>query len=434
MHLSEDQILTLAPDESSKKAGKDLSGPGKWVTRGRNDTALWGECQGSGSKPYQTVMDTTAIAFKCSCPSRKFPCKHGLGLALLYARQQALFTETEAPAWAAEWLARRAGAAEKKAAPKESVPDEAGQLKRRQAREQKVLDGTADLLLWIKDLVRNGLVQVPEKGYAFWEAMARRMQDAQAPGLAGMIRDLGQTPYYKEGWQSLFLHKLLQLYLVASGYRKREVLPPVLYQEVRNRIGFPQDQESLKDEPGITDTWLVLARQTTQEEALTTERNWLLGTTSGHTALVLQFFVRGQGGNGLSLTAGMYIEAELVYYPAAVPLRAVIRKQAVTRATAPRAVLAHWGAVAEREASIAAQSPLTGLRPFVVENITPVPLEGAWWLADAEGHLVTLPEDYKSLWTLLALSGGRPLRMAVVGMENNYEPVGVWHQNNYQPL
>jgi len=74
LNLSEDQILTLAPDESSKKSGKDLANPAKWVSKGVNEQALWGECQGSGSKPYQTQIDIINIAFKCSCPSRKFPC------------------------------------------------------------------------------------------------------------------------------------------------------------------------------------------------------------------------------------------------------------------------------------------------------------------------------------------------------------------------
>jgi len=89
--LTEDQILTLAPDEASKKSGKDLANPSKWVSKGANEKALWGEAQGSGSKPYQTQVDLVNIAFKCSCPSRKFPCKHGLGLLLFNARQPNAF-------------------------------------------------------------------------------------------------------------------------------------------------------------------------------------------------------------------------------------------------------------------------------------------------------------------------------------------------------
>jgi len=102
MTLSEDQILALAPDEASKKAGLGLANMSKWVSKGANELAIWGECQGSGSKPYQAQIDLSNIAFKCSCPSRKFPCKHGIALFLLYARQTASFTVDKQPAWVTE--------------------------------------------------------------------------------------------------------------------------------------------------------------------------------------------------------------------------------------------------------------------------------------------------------------------------------------------
>ena len=107
LKLTEEQILALAPDEASKKPGKDLANPSKWVSKSFNDQALWGACQGSGSKPYLTQIDLNNIAFKCSCPSRKFPCKHGLGLMLLHARQPEIFTQEAAPAWVTDWLGKR---------------------------------------------------------------------------------------------------------------------------------------------------------------------------------------------------------------------------------------------------------------------------------------------------------------------------------------
>src|SRR6185436_6036947 len=79
MNWTEEQVLSLAPDESAKKSGRELASPSKWVSRSANEKALWGECKGSGANPYKTQIDLSNIAFKCSCPSRKFPCKHGLG-------------------------------------------------------------------------------------------------------------------------------------------------------------------------------------------------------------------------------------------------------------------------------------------------------------------------------------------------------------------
>ena len=57
LNLTEEQILQLAPDDSSVKAGKGLATLSKWVLRECSGRAVWGHCQGSGKNPYQTVID-----------------------------------------------------------------------------------------------------------------------------------------------------------------------------------------------------------------------------------------------------------------------------------------------------------------------------------------------------------------------------------------
>jgi hypothetical protein len=83
--LTPQQVLALAPDDASAKAAQGLVKPAKWVTLGAFEGGLWGECQGSGAKPYQVLVDANGLGAKCSCPSRKFPCKHGLALMLMFA-------------------------------------------------------------------------------------------------------------------------------------------------------------------------------------------------------------------------------------------------------------------------------------------------------------------------------------------------------------
>ncbi len=73
---------------------------------------LWGLCAGSGKNPYQTIVDLSGPAYKCSCPSRKFPCKHALGLLLNWANGSV--PEESAPAdFARAWLDDRRARAEK---------------------------------------------------------------------------------------------------------------------------------------------------------------------------------------------------------------------------------------------------------------------------------------------------------------------------------
>src|SRR5579872_6592067 len=131
--FTEEQVLALAPDDSSKKAGKGLAAARHWVTLGHSETVAWGECKGSASMPYQTQIDLGEPAFKCTCPSRKFPCKHGLGLFLMLVGQSGSFSQTETPEWVAKWLETRANREEKKAQKAAEPPkpvDAAAQAKR----------------------------------------------------------------------------------------------------------------------------------------------------------------------------------------------------------------------------------------------------------------------------------------------------------------
>ncbi|MCW3466560.1 SWIM zinc finger family protein [Chitinophaga nivalis] len=435
MNLSEEQVLAMAPDDSSRKSGKDLANPAKWVSKGTSENAMWGECQGSGSKPYQTQIDTGNLAFRCSCPSRKFPCKHGLGLLLLHIRQPQLFAEATPPEWVSEWLAKRTEKEEKKAiqATQPARPvDEAAQAKRQLAREQKVQDGIEDLLLWIKDIVRNGIVGIPEKNAAFWENMSRRMVDAQAPGLAGMLRELSQLNFYQEGWQHLFLDQLLRLYLVIQGYRHTHGLPEGLQQDIRNQIGFNRSQEELKAQPGITDTWQILGKQTTEDERLITERYWLYGIHTGRPALILHFYMRNQVVVPPSLSAGTAIDAELVYYPGAVPLRALLKTQTATTSNHTFHGFENWQEVVAAQTATSAALPWYNEQVYTIASLTPVLHQDQWWLQDSHQQRMPIRKTFPHLWKLLSLSGGAPLHMAVTGRETQYEPIGVWHQQVYK--
>src|SRR5438093_2572557 len=110
-----EQVLALAPDPASAKAGQGLANPGKWLKLHCAERSLWGECQGSGKAPYRTQVDLSGPAFHCSCPSRKFPCKHGIGLLLIFASKPQSIAEAQPPSWVSEWLSKRDATTERKA-------------------------------------------------------------------------------------------------------------------------------------------------------------------------------------------------------------------------------------------------------------------------------------------------------------------------------
>lgn len=433
MQLTEEQILSLAPDEASKKAGSGLASPASWVSKGYNENALWGECKGSGAKPYQTQIDLTSLAFKCTCPSRKFPCKHGLGLLLFRAKQSDQFKHAEPPDWVSDWLEKRTERAEKKEKQKDKPVDEVAQAKRVQEREKLIEEGLNDLQLWLKDFIRNGIVNLPEKGTAGFNAMAKRMIDAKAPGLASMIKEFGHINFYKEGWQHYFMQQVARLYLVLSGFKNKENIQPDLWEDVKTSIGFTHNTDDLKQQGGIQDIWMVIGKESTEEDNLTTEKNWLFGTQTNQYALVLQFSVRGQGFS-FAFSPGMFVDAVLVFYPSSIPLRALVKNYTTVKIDYKPQGLPGWMAVSQLRTAHNARLPFLMERPFLVHQLNPVYFEKKWWLMDAEGFIMATPEKWGSIYRLLSISGGMPLDMAVKARENFFEPLGVWSNNQFITL
>jgi hypothetical protein len=452
--LSEDQITQLAPDASSLKSGKDLATEKKWLTFLYNDRALWGEVQGSGKDPYRTQVDRQSIAFKCSCPSRKFPCKHGLGLLLLFARKTALFSQEEnEPVWVKEWIDKRSQSAKAEPSPAVAAdtPSTAIDTKKaeKQAKEKekrgadrlsKVNSGVAELELWLKDLLRTGLLSIPEKEPNFWNKTAARMVDAQASGLGNMVKEFSEIDYYTGNrWHEEVLQQTAKIHLLLEAFKRINTLPENLQEDVKNLIGWSKAQKELlesPDAPVIKDHWLVLGRQTETQEDLTIQRNWLFGTQTKRYALILNFAYKNAPMATMLVPATM-VNAELVFYPSVFPLRAVIKNQENTTApsSSPMA-FHHWVATQEMYADVISLYPWADYIPLFVEQLSLVFHQTQWLLKDQQGEYMEINKKFDEIkiYSLLAFSGGKPLDIFLIRIKNTVLPVGIWLNNLYKIL
>ena len=327
MHWDRDQINGLAPDAASIKAAQKLISLNKWPLRQYNDRAIWGHCQGSGKKPYLTRIDIAEPAFKCSCPSRKFPCKHGLALFTLFAENQAEFeTVAQPPEWVAEWLdgrdSRQQKKQEKAANPK--PVDEQAQQKRQQQREDKVAAGVAELERWLEDIVQIGIAELPNKNMQYFESVAARMVDAQASGLANRVRNLGQLANGRGDTMNSLIGAIGKLHLLLQAYKRLDSLESGLQADVRSQIGWSQSKEEVQAQPPVEDNWLVLGNFRRKEDKLTNQICYLHGIESGKSAVINQFAHESQLS---TLTnnwpTGSILKGSIHFYSSATPTRAI---------------------------------------------------------------------------------------------------------------
>jgi hypothetical protein len=430
-----DQVLALAPDAASRKAGSRLGTAGPWSGTGsRAEGSVWGLCKGSGSRPYQTVVDLADLAgpaFKCSCPSRKFPCKHALGLLLLWAGGDDLVPEAqEPPDWAGQWLTGRRERAENKRreAPGGSSPAADPEAARRRAerRAERVTAGATELEQRLADLLRRGLASAEQAGYALWDETAARMVDAQAPGLAARVRELGAVPASGAGWPARLLEECALLHLLDQGWLHRDRLPEGLAATVRSRLGLP----SSPDGPPVRDRWLVLAQYDTVDAKLMTRRIWLHGAASGDTRLLLSYGAAGRAPE-LSLPVGLALDAELSAYPGAGQSRAALGERFAPPAPAAfRPPGVTTAEAAARYGVALREDPWLEAVPVTLDRVVPVPDGDAWQLADTDEDsalpVTRAARSRPGLWRLVALSGGAPVTVFGECGHRGFTPLTAW--------
>ncbi|NUK11934.1 SWIM zinc finger family protein [Streptomyces lunaelactis] len=442
-----EQVLALAPDDASRKAGNRLGTAGPWSGAGSSGSgAVWGLCKGSGSKPYRTVVDTTGPAYKCSCPSRKFPCKHALGLLLLWAADEEAVADSTTPDWAGEWLEGRKKRAEQSDAGAEQ-PAKAGDpeaaRRRAERRAARITAGATELEQRLADLLRGGLASAEQSGYGLWEETAARMVDAQAPGLAGRVRELGAIPGSGPGWPVRLLEECALIHLLDAAWLGIERLPEPLAATVRTRVGLTSPAEG----PPVRDHWLILAQYDSSDSKITTRRIWLYGQESGRTALLLSFGAAGRSPQQ-ALPVGLVIDAELTPYAGAGQLRADLGEQfgaPVPIGSPPPGGPA--AAAVEAYGQALRDDPWLDSWPVTLSGVIPSP--GAspgrhpqagegWQLADAEGEsalpIAPAALSRPGLWKLAALSGGDPVTVFGECGHQGFTPLAAWSKRSAETV
>ncbi|MFI6322500.1 hypothetical protein ACIBG8_33530 [Nonomuraea sp. NPDC050556] len=272
-------------------------------------------------------------------------------------------------------------------------------------REARVAAGLAELERWLADQVRHGLAAAGERD---WAEQARRLVDAQAPGVAGMVSRLGRVP--ADG----LLGQYALVNLLAVAYRNRGELPGPLVETVLSRVGFTVVKDRVLAGPAVRDVWVVVGVREEAQDRLVARRVWLRGRGSGRAALLLTFAPNGQP-HPPAPRAGDVLDAALAFYPGAAPLRALVVGEVSAVAFVPPGSTVEE-ALDEVAATIAAD-PWTESWPLVLSGVIP-----------GNTHVGGLPlhPAAHDPWRLIAVSGGAPVTVAVEWTPQGLIPMATW--------
>ena len=341
MALTLAEIEALAPDGSALAAAGKLLKPAAWpvMARDAEGSLVWGEAQGSGGAPYRLCFVPGDRGYKCSCPSRKFPCKHVLALMWQWVERPADFAHGAPPPWITDWLARRRPGAGPvsmgDALPPPPVPltisppdpEAEAQAAARRARSQAartagVMDALDALDTWLLDQLNEGLATFPQRARTACRAAAQRLVDGKAAGLALMLDELPVTlfglPEPQRG--GFIVTELGRIHLAAAAFRRQDALPAGLREDARRAVGWSQKREEVLSDPAVrrlAGTWTAVgARIVLQVDRLRRVETWL-ASEDGERAAVLVDYVPLATPAVPAFASGERFEAELAFYPSA---------------------------------------------------------------------------------------------------------------------
>jgi hypothetical protein len=309
--------------------------------------------------------------------------------------------------------------------------------RRADARAARVAAGAEELARHLVDHVHHGLAGTTPA----WEDIAARMIDAQAPGLASMIRDIGAGGPAGEERPGRMLADHAELWLLLRAHEQLADLPAPLAATVRARLGWTVDTAALlrraaEDGAVVRDEWLVLGTRDSAEERVTTRRTWLRGSATGRTALVLSHTGPGQT-PAPALPVGASITADVVFHDAAAPLRAVIGRNHGEPEAAGEPEGVGVGEAVDAYAEALCGEPWLRAWPVVLAGAVPLPGAAGWTIAGPDG--LWLPMDRArttddTWWRLAALSGGAGLTVFGEYGPHGFAPVTAWQDGQAVPL
>jgi hypothetical protein len=405
-----EQVFAIAPRPHALVAAEAMAVPDRWVGTGCDDQRVWGRCIGTGAEPYECVVQHAAVATWCACPSRVRPCKHALGLLLMWVRGQV--AEGELPRFAAGRVADPVPVAEPTPAPlapeptsaaPPPAPPERDLTGQRDERVARMAAGLTELDRWLDDRVRTGLADPALAQYRTWDQLAARLVDAQVGALANRVRRLAGVVGSGPDWHQHLLAEMGLLHLLAEGGRRLPELAPDLADSVAAAIGWQLRQAEVLQGVPHTDHWMVMGRSDVREDRIEVRRVWLRGRTSQRWAMVLSFAAYQQSLD-TSLEVGTEVHADLFRYPGAVGLRSIVgRRHEDAVATADVQALSVAAACAHVGDLLCLEPWLEHVPVCLVA--APTRHEGRWVLTDAEGSL-PMAADASGIGQLLACSGG----------------------------
>lgn len=191
--ITEEFVRTNAQNSAALNNAKKISNSGgfKKLCKSADETLIFGECYGSGSKPYSASVDFSGDTpvFRCSCPSRQIPCKHCLAIMFDWLSEKS-FTVEEIPddvKRKRDKIAKKAEKASddaKKSTPKKQNKSAAAKKLKKQREGLDLAEG------FVNDILNRGVCSVTNAVCEQYRSLAKQLGDYYLPEPQAIVYEI----------------------------------------------------------------------------------------------------------------------------------------------------------------------------------------------------------------------------------------------------
>ena len=434
MHITEDLVFSLSPDAGTYERGQSLGVPQRWAEISRNDRAIWAGVRVGNEVVFRTAVDLAQppIAFRCDCPVRKKPCKHGIGLLLLFLRQPEVFGVAEPAKDVADWLDKRSATKTPKVLPERTSEQTAqlavGRENRHADRLEAMNLGLRDIRLWMQDLARLGIANAMQQGSDFWGNIAARCTDAKLGGFGRLFRAIAFRHGQNPDDVGTIADRIAEIWLAVRAFDRFDLLEPAQQDDLLSLAGVNTPKSALETKPKWSDVWTVVGIRHGKIEddinPLPWRRTHLFGLQSQCFAMFVDYATPPTYTFEQVWQIGSSFEGDIVFYPSAYPLRAIMPSGQPAQ-TPPFETLTGLEEMLRRRAEALAKNPWLRVFPCIIEGRVSVRDEQAFFFTDALQQQLPLQCSTKIGWQLVALTGGESYTIMSEFEGSSLTPLGI---------
>jgi hypothetical protein len=178
--------------------------------------------------------------------------------------------------------------------------------------------GANEIIVWLADVVNNGITTLYNQPEEFWDSICKRMVDAQLSGISNRLKHVKRAIAQEE--EEYVIDAISEIYLLAKSLSRIDDLPEDMVLSLLKAGGYNITKKHLLNAELISDDWLVLGLVHGEEDRIRYRRTWIQGQRTKFMGQILDY-AWGKQEYMQNWQAGRTFKGDVRIYPGSYRLR-----------------------------------------------------------------------------------------------------------------